>query len=939
MRAASWVLAVVLSACFLRGQSADSAAIRGQVLDETGASVPAASIRLINTATGLQRTAITNSSGHYAIADLPLTGVYRIEVTKAGFATKDVDSIRLRAGETASLNFTLAPETGHSDVLVLGTVEGVRTDSPQTGTYLDSLKIQETPVLGRKLTSLPLIDSAIRPARGSGDLFLGNTLFVINGSGRRQTSYVVDGANADDAWGRQTIFSNVPFAALQEVTVLTNAFSAEYGRNTGGVVNVNTISGTNDAHGDLLAMGRPGGIEARNPLSVRKTEDTLAQFSGAVAGPLLRNRTHFLLAAEYNHQNHDATITSPLAPGIYTGHIRQELGLARLDHQINDRNTVALRLSLDHLTDDNPNDAVGGLALPSAARIFERATYGAHVSETAILTPHIINQSRAEFLIGSPITRFDPVMPSTQFAIPGVATQGESRVANLQNHQWEMADTLSLNIGTHDVKLGADAIYSSSGGVGQEFGSPFYLGQFTLNPNFNKPFSQTTLADVQRFSQGFGNASYRVGEWLGAVFVQDNWKLRPDFTLNLGLRYDGQTFTDDRGDIQPRVGFAYNLPGDHRTVLRGSYGLYYSQLRANTAAAYRINGPEGIFTFSASPGQLGFPTSLAPLTAFPAGAVLPPRDIFIRPGEREFLSRFFDVSKLRGYADKLLNPGTQQFSVGIERELGAKWVLSADYTNQHTTRIDRPLDLNAPALFVRTAPGQIRSGAAADATRPIIPAPNGYRRIIATVNDGAAVYNGLVLNLNRRFSRNFSVLASYTYAHAINSVEPDVPGQDPNDANQRGRTERATSLLDQRHRFVLSGWWQFVRNWNAGMLSSLAAGRPYNITTGADNNGDNSTADRPVVNGVVIGRNAGRGTPVYDISTFVERAFPVGERIRISARAEAFNLLNHANVVGRNGVYGNDPGGVPLGTLGTALGGISNVDPGREFQFLVRVQF
>jgi hypothetical protein len=165
MRAASWVLAVVLSACFLRGQSADSAAIRGQVLDETGASVPAASIRLINTATGLQRTAITNSSGHYAIADLPLTGVYRIEVTKAGFATKDVDSIRLRAGETASLNFTLAPETGHSDVLVLGTVEGVRTDSPQTGTYLDSLKIQETPVLGRKLTSLPLIDSAIRPAR------------------------------------------------------------------------------------------------------------------------------------------------------------------------------------------------------------------------------------------------------------------------------------------------------------------------------------------------------------------------------------------------------------------------------------------------------------------------------------------------------------------------------------------------------------------------------------------------------------------------------------------------------------------------------------------------------------------------------------------------------------------------------------------------------
>ena len=923
----------------LKAQSADSAAIRGQVVDQTGAGIPLAGVHLTNTATGLERTASTDAAGHYTITNLPLTGSYRIEAAKPGFATKDVDGVRLRAGETASLNFTLAPENGYSEVTVVGTVEGVRADSPQTGTYLDTRKIQETPVLGRKLTSLPLLDSAIRPARGSGDLFLGSTLYVINGAGRRQTSYVVDGGNADDAWGRQTIFSNVPFAALQEVTVLTNAFSAEYGRNAGGVVDVNTISGTNDFHGDLLGLGRPGGIEARNPLAIQKTEDVLGQFSGAVAGPLIQNRTHFLLAAEYNHQNHDATITSPLAPGIYTGHIRQELGLARLDHQINDRNSVAFRLSLDHLTDDNPNDAVGGLALPSAARTFERATYGVHVSETAILSPHMINQSRGEFLIGSPITKFDPVTPSTQFTIPGVATQGESRVANLQNHQWEMADTLSLNLGPHDIKIGADAIYSSSGGAGQEFGSPFYLGQFTLNPNFNKPISQATLADVQRFSQGFGNASYRVGEWLGAVFLQDNWKLGRDFTLNLGLRYDGQTFTDDRSDIQPRVGFAYNVLGDRKTVLRGSYGLYYSQIRANTAAAYRINGPQGIFTFTAAPGQLGFPTSLGPLLAFPAGAVLPPRDIFIRPGERQYLNQFFDVSKLRGYPDQLLNPRTQQFGIGIERELGGTWVLSADYTNQRTTRIDRPLDLNAPSLFIRTLPGQVRSGAAADATRPIIPVPNGYRRIIATVNDGVAEYNGLAVNLGRRFSRSFSVLLSYTYAHAINTVEPDVPNQDPNDANQLGRSERATSLLDQRHRFVASGWWQFAHNWNAGTLSSLASGRPYNITTGVDSNGDNSIADRPVVNGAVIGRNAGRGTPVYDVSTFLERVFPISDRFRVSARAEAFNLLNHANIVGRNGTFGNNPNGIPLGTLGTALGGISNVDPGREFQFLVRVQF
>lgn len=183
------------------------------------------------------------------------------------------------------------------------------------------------------------------------------------------------------------------------------------------------------------------------------------------------------------------------------------------------------------------------------------------------------------------------------------------------------------------------------------------------------------------------------------------------------------------------------------------------------------------------------------------------------------------------------------------------------------------------------------------------------------------------------------MLLSYTYSHAINTVEPDVPGQDPNDANQLGKAERATSLLNQRHRFVLSGWWQFARNWNAGVLSFLASARPFNITTGFDNNGDGNTADRPVIHGAVIGRNAGRGTPVYDVGTFIEREFPATERIHWKIRAEAFNLLNHANIVGRNGVFGNDPGGTPLPALGSGLGGISNVDPGRQFQFLVRFQF
>ena len=931
------VLAVI-SALSVLAQAPDSAAIRGRVQDQSGAVIQNAPVLLINTATGLQRKTRTDSSGLYTLADLPLTGAYKLEVTRAGFAPKSADAIFLRAGETATLNFTLAPESGRSEVLVLGTTDGVRADSPQTGTRLDARTLAQTPVSGRKLTTLPLLDSTVRPARGTGDLFLSSTLFVIDGGGRRQTSYVVDGATADDAWGRQTIFSTVPLAAIQEVTVLTNAFSPEYGRNTGGVVNVNTISGTNAFHGELLELYRPGGIEARNPLAIRTTEDTLSQTSGMFAGPLVPNKLHFLAAAEYNHQNHDATITSPLQPGLYTGRISQALALGGLDGQLSASHSLALRLSADHLSDSNPNDAVGGVALPSAARIFRRASYGIHFNETAVLNPRTINEARAEFLIGSPITRFDPVTPSTQYSIPGYATSGESRVANLQNHQWQLADSLSLVFGSHHVKVGVDLLYSTSGGVGQEFGSPFYLGQFTLRPTA-RSFDNLTLADVTRVSQGFGNANYRVGEWLGSFFLQDSWRVRPDLTLSLGVRYDAQTFTDDRAEFQPRFGFAYNFLGDQKTILRGSYGLYYSQIRANIAAAYKVNGPEGIYSFTVSPGQLGFPTSLAPLPAFPAGAVLPPRDLTVRPGDRTYLSRFLDVSQLKSYPDQLLNPRTQQITFGMERELPHRWILSSDFATQHTTRIDRPLDMNAASVFVRTTAGQIRSGAAADATRPIAPVNNGYRRIITTVNDGMSLYNGLTTKLTRRFASRFSVLLSYTYSHAINTVEPDVPGQDPSDVNLLGRSERATSLLDQRHRAVFSGAWQFARNWNLGGWTSLASARPFNITTGVDNNGDNSSADRPVINGSVISRNAGHGTPVYDVSSFLERRFLVRDHFSLTLRGEGTNLFNHQNIVGRNGIYGNALSGNPAAGFGAPVGGISNVDPARQFQFQVKLQF
>jgi len=654
-----------------------------------------------------------------------------------------------------------------------------------------------------------------------------------------------------------------------------------------------------------------------------------------ISGPI-HERTYFMLSTEYTRQSRDSVVSSSLDPGLYTGHFHQWLMFGRVDHQFNDHHSLFARANSDRFSDTNPADAVGGLNTPSTARTFRRKTYSAQISETASFT-NFVNEARFQFQLASPVTQFDPVTPATQFVRTGIGTEGESRSGSLLNHQYQWADTALFTRGRHQLKAGADVIYSRSGGYGQEFGGGYVLGQFRVKPGITKPLDQLTIADMSSYTQSFGNQSYSVDEALWGVFLQDNWSATQNLTLNLGLRYEHQTFSDDNNNVAPRVGFAYRLPFAKTTVMRGSYGIYYSELRANLDASFALSGPEGIFSYTAGPADPGFPTSLEPWPSIPTGANLPARDLMIRPGRASYYSKFFDVSKLRFYPDQLLNPYTQQWAFGVEREIAKGWLASADYLGQHTINIDRPVDLNAPAPFSRTAQGQTRSTTAADATRPITPVAGGYKRILGIVNDGAAFYDGLQLRLRKRLSSRLSADVSYTWSHTINTVETDAPGQDPNDANFLGNTERGSSLLDQRHRFVVSGSYLLPWRITTGTWTTLASGRPYNMTTGTDNNGDGSTADRPVINGQVAGRNAATGTPTYDVSLFVEKAFALTERVRFNLRGETFNVFNHDNILVRNGVYGN--GATPAATFGQALGGINNAEPGRQFQFQARLTF
>lgn len=205
-----------------------------------------------------------------------------------------------------------------------------------------------------------------------------------------------------------------------------------------------------------------------------------------------------------------------------------------------------------------------------------------------------------------------------------------------------------------------------------------------------------------------------------------------------------------------------------------------------------------------------------------------------------------------------------------------------------------------------------------------------------TVNQGEAKYDAVQFNLNHNFEGKAQVLLSYTWSHSYNNFEPDGTGGDPNDPNFLN-AEWGDSVLDQPNRVVLSGWYTLPFQIIGGGAFSYGSGRPYNIVTGVDNNGDGGSADRPVIDGVVIPRNSGRGNDLIDLSLFLYYEFALADTMRVGLRAECLNCTNHANVVGYNATYGNNANGQPLASFGQPLGGISNVDPSRQFQFTVRL--
>src|ERR1041385_5167625 len=777
-----------------QAQSPNTAAMIVVVTDQTGGVVTGALVTIRNSATGDSREAVTGTDGRATFAALSLTGTYKITVAREGFGTEERQDLRLRSGETATLKVTLLAGSQAAQVTVYGTAEGVRSDA-QIGLPLTSTQINETPIVGRKVSAWPLLNSAFRQGKGTGDLFVNQTYFITGAGSRRTTTVTLDGANNDEAWGRQTAITTIPLGAIQEIAIISNAFSAEYGWTAGPALNIVTKSGTNNFHGEGLVLVRPGDwqadsfstdnfcpksvptcvtpstLQAISPVDI---PDELQQYSGTFGGPIVKDRTFFFATADYTRQNRTTFLSTSLPAFVlppdgnleYTGHYRQFLFDGRVDHKLTANQNLMFRVNVDRFYDDNPQDAVGSTNAPSVARRYSRRSWTAQVNHTTVINPRVLNEARFAYLHGDPVTKWEAQNLSTTYTRGGAAgfTIGQSRASDLWGHQLQFSDTVSWSVGKHYLRFGGSVIHHRSGGFASEPGTAI-LGTFTFFNNTTAPFGQLTLANVQSYTQpiDFGINSYNLPQWLNTGFVQDNIHLRSNFTLDLGLRYDRQTLTDAKANFAPRIGFGWNPGGDSRTSIRGGYAMYYTQIRSNAVAGYLVNGLDGLTTYTATPGQPGFPTCLVgsclPVNVDPRtipATQLPARDITIRAGLRDFYREQFarfglNFDKLPNYPDKLVNPRSQVFTFAAEREFFKGMFFGADYVHQHWSNLDRTVDLNAPAPFVeRSAANPTRSVGAANSKRPIFPSPGGVRQVNVIMNLGVADYDGLQTQFSYR---------------------------------------------------------------------------------------------------------------------------------------------------------------------------------------------
>jgi outer membrane receptor protein involved in Fe transport len=892
-----------------------TAGLRGSIQTTASGEKIAGALVLVTSETlRVRREVQTNGDGEFTVFGLLPANDYVVTANADGFLESVRSDVSLVSGEAQVIDLSLEVKSLSASITITDEASPVVNDAPEISQVVNAKQVTELPSNGRSVNRFALLDPHVRNTGGLGADGSTSARLSINANSFRQTFFKLDGNSNYDF-----VFANAPqqqvsLSSVQEFKVLTNQYSAEYGGSSAGIVSTVTKSGTHEFNGEAFFFLRPSGIQARPPVSSLRVPNELMQFGGAVGGPLWNERATFFLNYEQTRANRGAFVQSP-QPFSYVGHFRDYLGLLRFDYALNNTHSLSLRLNGNRNTNDNQNDRVSGLTQPSAAVVSKSQATGLQFTDRTIWKSSIVNELRASYVNSLP-SASSALSPQVSIIRPTYSTEGGSAYSWVRTETWQIADQLAFQLRRHDLKIGADFTRQRV----RDFSStPF--GEYRFNPG--TPAQQRNPIE---FTQRFGEGFVRYGQTLYSAFIQDNWRITSRLTANLGLRYDYQSITDDRNNFAPRLGFAYDLTGDGKTIIRGGAGVFYDQYYMYITRRFLLEGIDAKiktyrFTYDAqgNPVTMGAPIFPNSLTELPPNATETIRDYVYLP------------------AEQLLNPYNMQFSLGLQRQLFNDWTFTFDAIHSRTLKQQRVNDLNAPSPFIRTAPGQTRSTLAADATRPFGTTYQGInvRKVAVIENTASSNYDALDFGLIKRFSNRYQLEAHYVYSSALTDsmffgeADTGIPNQFRVPLN----LERGPSDFHQRHRFVSHGLLELPFQSQISFVATLGSGLPINAITGVDNDGDGYRFDRPVG----FSRNSFRTPLQATFDASLAKRFQVREGLRLELRAEAFNLFNRNNYIKLQNIYGNSI--TPRTDFLTPLAGVQNSDPARQFQFGARLLF
>lgn len=897
---------------FTLAQTELTGAVRGLIKEQSGGTVPNAQVTVKNNSLNYQRTTTTNKDGAFIVMGLPPGNDYQIVIQASNFQTVTRVLKVISSGDSLSQDFILEVARLNEAVNIVADTSAIVSNAPEVSQVVDARRVTELPSARRSVNAFALLDPHVRNTAGGDGA--GATRLTINANSFRHTNYQLDGNTNYESVYANSPQQQISLTAVQEFKVLTNQYSAEYGGSTAGIISTTTKSGTDNWHGEAFTFLRPSGIQARPVVSSLRVPNENWQFGGALSGPIIKNKLSFFANYERAQQNRGAFIQSP-TPATFVGHFRDNLALVRTDYRLSDTHNLSLRLNGNRNTNDNSNDAVSGFNQPSTAR----NSYGQNT--TGQLTDRktwgtVMNEVRFSYINTVPSGSRPLGQPATTITRPNYSTEGTSSYSFTRTQNYQLSDQLAWQWGKHELRFGGD--FKRQKVVDDSFS---LFGTYT----FASGAPQVNEKPVQ-FSQIFGRTLLRYGQTSISGFAQDNWRALSRLTLNLGLRYEIQTLTTERNNFAPRLGFAWDVKGDGSTVIRGGGGVFYDQYYMYITRRFLYQGPYSYTaTVTLKPTDAGFPTFPNSLTTAPGGLAAARRDLYLAP-------------------ERIVNPYSTQFSFGIQQKLFAGLALTIDGITQHSVRQMRAIDLNAPKAFTRTAAGQTRTGAAADATRPFttylgVPVKN----VVLVENSATSNYDALDIGLVKSFSRRFQLEGHYLYSNATTDSmffgEPNTGV--PNDWNGNLGLEHAASDFHQRHRFVSHGLIEMPWKTQASFVLTLASGLPVDPRTGVDNNGDSNVVDRPFnpATGTIFARNSFRTPKQFSFDLSLAKRIVVRENFKLELRAEGFNLTNHSNLIKVNATYGNTADGKPLASFLTPIAGLSNSDPARQFQAGLRLIF